>query len=230
MVPPSSHPVSSGPSRGRHRAGAPRRGGRRAAMALVAAGAPLLPAALLAAPAQADTDWDELAQCESSGNWAINTGNGFSGGLQFTPSTWKAFGGSGQAEDASREEQIAVAERVKAEQGMNAWPTCSKKTGNTDSSPNEKVSTVSSGSSSTKSGSKSGSTSAEKSEKTESRKAEKPAASAPSRSGGNYTVKAGDTLSSIAASHGTDWRSMQAANPDVITDPNMILPGQSLSL
>jgi resuscitation-promoting factor RpfA len=216
VVPPSSHPVSTGPSRGRHRAVAPRRGTRRAAMALVAAGAPLLPAALLAAPAQADTDWDELAQCESSGNWSINTGNGFSGGLQFTPSTWKAFGGSGQAEDASREQQIAVAERVKAAQGMNAWPTCSKKTGNTDSSPNEKVSTVST---------------PRKAEKAQKGKAQKaPKHAAPSRAGGTYTVKAGDTLSSIAAAHGTDWRSVQSANQDVITDPNMILPGQSLAL
>ena len=125
---------------GRHRA--PRRPGRlgRAALAVVAAGAPVIPAALLAAPAaHADTDWDALAECESSGNWGINTGNGFGGGLQFTDSTWRAFGGSGQPEDASRSEQIQVAERVKAEQGMNAWPTCSKKTGNTDDSPNSSV-------------------------------------------------------------------------------------------
>jgi hypothetical protein len=73
--------------------------------------------------------WDKLAQCESSGNWSINTGNGFSGGLQFTPSTWRAFGGKGAAHNASRGEQIAVAERVLKGQGWGAWPACSRKLG-----------------------------------------------------------------------------------------------------
>ncbi len=68
------------------------------------------------ANAASDSTWDRLAQCESGGNWSINTGNGFSGGLQFTPSTWRAFGGTGAAHQASREEQIAVAERVLAGQ------------------------------------------------------------------------------------------------------------------
>jgi hypothetical protein len=73
--------------------------------------------------------WDRLAQCESSGNWSINTGNGFSGGLQFTPQTWRAFGGKGQAHQASRAEQIAVAERVLKGQGWGAWPACTAKLG-----------------------------------------------------------------------------------------------------
>ena len=73
--------------------------------------------------------WDALAQCESGGNWAINTGNGFSGGLQFTPSTWAAFGGSGAPESASREQQIAVAENVQAGQGWGAWPACAAQLG-----------------------------------------------------------------------------------------------------
>jgi hypothetical protein len=73
--------------------------------------------------------WDKLAMCESSGNWSINSGNGFSGGLQFTPQTWRAFGGKGQAHQASREEQIAVAERVLKGQGWGAWPACSRKLG-----------------------------------------------------------------------------------------------------
>ncbi|HEY2193273.1 MAG TPA: transglycosylase family protein [Actinomycetospora sp.] len=76
--------------------------------------------------------WDRLAKCESTNNWDADTGNGFKGGLQFTQSTWKAFGGKQYAsspEDASREQQIAVAKRVQAEQGWNAWPTCSKKLG-----------------------------------------------------------------------------------------------------
>src|SRR4051812_8801220 len=96
--------------------------GRRAAQIVLAGAIAATPLALGTGLAHADTDWDELAQCESGGNWNTDTGNGFSGGLQFTPSTWRAFGGSGSPEGASRSEQIAVAERVKAEQGMSAWP------------------------------------------------------------------------------------------------------------
>ena len=73
--------------------------------------------------------WDRLAQCESGGNWGINTGNGYSGGLQFSPGTWAAHGGSGSAANASRAEQIRVAERVRASQGWGAWPACSSKLG-----------------------------------------------------------------------------------------------------
>jgi LysM repeat protein len=73
--------------------------------------------------------WDRLAQCESGGNWGINTGNGYSGGLQFSPGTWAANGGTGSAHNASREEQIRVAERVRASQGWGAWPACSAKLG-----------------------------------------------------------------------------------------------------
>jgi len=73
--------------------------------------------------------WDRLAQCESGGNWAINTGNGYSGGLQFSPGTWQANGGSGLAHNASRAEQIRVAQRVLASQGWGAWPACSSRLG-----------------------------------------------------------------------------------------------------
>ena len=69
-------------------------------------------------------NWDAIAQCESGGNWGISTGNGFSGGLQFTPSTWRANGGSGSPNGASREEQIRVAENVLHSQGIGAWPVC----------------------------------------------------------------------------------------------------------
>jgi LysM repeat protein len=73
--------------------------------------------------------WDRLAQCESGGNWGINTGNGYSGGLQFSAGTWRANGGTGSAHNASRAEQIRVAERVRASQGWGAWPACSAKLG-----------------------------------------------------------------------------------------------------
>ncbi|MFC4460176.1 transglycosylase family protein [Pseudonocardia nematodicida] len=94
----------------------------------LAVGAPLAVAGTANA-ATPESTWDQLAQCEASGNWAANTGNGFSGGLQFTPSTWQAFGGSGQAHHASKAEQIRVAENVLAGQGWGAWPSCSSKLG-----------------------------------------------------------------------------------------------------
>lgn len=99
-----------------------------AGVALAGASAILAPAAQ-AAP---DSDWDRLAQCESGGNWAINTGNGYYGGLQFSASTWNAFGGqqyAPTANQATREQQIAVAEKVLAAQGWGAWPACSQKLG-----------------------------------------------------------------------------------------------------
>jgi nucleoid-associated protein YgaU len=80
--------------------------------------------------AKASGVWDRVAACESGGNWHINTGNGFYGGLQFTASTWRAFGGTAfasRADLASRAQQISVAERVLAGQGWGAWPACSAK-------------------------------------------------------------------------------------------------------
>ncbi|MET0899461.1 MAG: transglycosylase family protein [Mycobacterium sp.] len=84
--------------------------------------------ALSSGTANADSvNWDAIAQCESGGNWAINTGNGHSGGLQFKPATWKSNGGVGNPHQASREEQIRVAENVLATQGIKAWPKCGAK-------------------------------------------------------------------------------------------------------
>ena len=74
-------------------------------------------------------NWDAVAQCESGGNWSINTGNGYYGGLQFSPSTWRAFGGTeygSQAHQATKAEQIAVAKRTLYTQGPGAWPTCGR--------------------------------------------------------------------------------------------------------
>ncbi|WP_445944922.1 transglycosylase family protein [Rhodococcus sp. M8-20] len=75
----------------------------------------------------ASGNWDAVAQCESSGNWAINNGNGYHGGLQFSPSTWNAYGGqqyAPTADQATREQRIAIAENVLAGQGVGAWPVC----------------------------------------------------------------------------------------------------------
>ena len=99
----------------------------------IAAAAPL--AANAGAPAPAVSNggtWDALAECESNGNWAINTGNGYYGGLQFSASTWNAYGGQQYASTANlatREQQIAIAEKVRAGQGWGAWPACSAKLG-----------------------------------------------------------------------------------------------------
>jgi resuscitation-promoting factor RpfE len=80
------------------------------------------------APVKAySVNWDAIAACESGGNWGISTGNGYSGGLQFTASTWRANGGSGSAGGASREEQIRVAENVLHSQGIGAWPVCGRR-------------------------------------------------------------------------------------------------------
>lgn len=73
--------------------------------------------------------WDSLAACESGGNWAINTGNGFYGGLQFTLASWQAVGGSGYPNQASREEQIMRGQMLQARGGWGNWPACSAKLG-----------------------------------------------------------------------------------------------------
>ncbi|MEY8016194.1 resuscitation-promoting factor RpfC [Mycobacterium sp. HUMS_12744610] len=76
-----------------------------------------------------EPNWDAIAQCESGGNWHANTGNGEYGGLQFKPSTWARYGGVGNPAAASRAEQIAVAERVFAEEGVEPWPKCGAESG-----------------------------------------------------------------------------------------------------
>ena len=94
----------------------------------------LAPVVALDAPSHAATvrTWNRLAQCESSGRWHINTGNGYYGGLQISRSTWRGFGGGRYAalpSRASKAQQIRVAERIKRSQGWGAWPTCSARIG-----------------------------------------------------------------------------------------------------
>jgi resuscitation-promoting factor RpfA len=84
----------------------------------------------LAGPAHADINWEAIAHCESGGNWSINTGNGYYGGLQFSRSTWRAYGGTryaNTANRASKSQQIRIAERVVRGQGIGAWPTCGRR-------------------------------------------------------------------------------------------------------
>lgn len=85
-----------------------------------------------AGSASAETVWDRVAQCESGGNWSINTGNGFYGGLQFTSQTWRGFGGgtyAAYAHQATKAQQIAIAQKVLKVQGPGAWPVCSVRAG-----------------------------------------------------------------------------------------------------
>jgi resuscitation-promoting factor RpfA len=102
-----------------------------AALALVATAIPVIATANPADATRVRT-WNRLAMCESSGRWHINTGNGYYGGLQISPSTWRAFGGHRYASlphRASKREQIHVAERIQNHQGWRAWPSCSSRIG-----------------------------------------------------------------------------------------------------
>ena len=85
----------------------------------------------ISAPAQAASGgvWDKVAECESGGDWHINTGNGYYGGLQFSQQTWEAFGGEGKPHNASKKEQISVAQETLKVQGPGAWPVCGDEAG-----------------------------------------------------------------------------------------------------
>jgi resuscitation-promoting factor RpfA len=181
-----------------------RRNVRRGAAALVLGGTAVGALALPANAAPAST-WDALAECESGGNWNTSTGNGFSGGLQFTPSTWAAFGGTGSPESASREQQIAVAENVLDGQGWGAWPACSAELG-LDRADAAGAPSRSGGREPVSGG------------------------AADRANGGTYTVRSGDTLGSIADAQGVSWRALWRVNSDVISDPNLIYVGEQLQL
>ncbi|MFE1437540.1 transglycosylase family protein [Streptomyces sp. NPDC058739] len=200
------------------------------------AGAVLLaPLGLLAVTGEAQAAdggvWDRIAQCESGGDWHMNTGNGYYGGLQFSAGTWNAYGGSAYAptaDGASREQQIAVATRVQQGQGWGAWPTCSARAGAYGDAP------AAPAASSSGQG-PSGTPSTPEADPAPAEPAEAPARTVNhtdrSASRGDYTVRRGDTLSSVAARHGTDWQTLYAANKAVVgTDPDLILPGLRLDV
>ncbi|WP_106428759.1 transglycosylase family protein [Streptomyces sp. AA1529] len=195
--------------------------GLAAPLALLAATAPT------ASAASDDGVWDRIAQCESGGNWQTDTGNGYYGGLQFSASTWRAYGGGAYAptaDKASRAAQIAVATKVQQAQGWGAWPNCSVKAGASGTPPRA--------TGPAQSGQDSGQRSAPRSDSPSSdRPATHPGRSATRGGSGNYTVESGDTLGSIAAAHGKDWKDLYRANKDVIgNDPDLILAGQKLDV
>ncbi|MFF7093431.1 transglycosylase family protein [Streptomyces rubradiris] len=216
-------------------------GARKGRAAATLAGAALLaPLGLLAATgnaAAADNGvWDRIARCESGGNWHINTGNGYYGGLQFSAGTWRAYGGTAYAptaDQASRSAQIAVATRVQQAQGWGAWPVCSARAGASGAAPT--AARTGSPGTAAHSGGATSKSAPSKSAPTRSVPAQTPErpAAGPGRSAsrGDYTVREGDTLSTIAARHGTTWQRIYAANRAVIgADPDMIVPGQRLAL
>ncbi|MFF8726498.1 transglycosylase family protein [Streptomyces sp. NPDC015171] len=215
--------------RGRHRRYQPNRINR-ASLTVTAGGAGLaipLVAAGTANAADAAT-WNKVAACESSGNWSINTGNGYYGGLQFTRSTWEAYGGTRyapRADLATRAEQIAVAEKVLDGQGPGAWPVCSVQAGLGRGGPGPDVHPDSGAPRPAKS----------TAPRSASAKDVQPQSTPQSRAGRAemYTVVHGDTLSGIAGDQRVagGWRTLYAGNRTTIgPDPDLIMPGQRLSL
>ncbi|MFE9119113.1 transglycosylase family protein [Streptomyces sp. NPDC007172] len=212
---------------------------RRGTAALIGAAiaAPVALAGVTTGPAAAADAgvWDRIAQCESGGNWHINTGNGYYGGLQFDAGTWRAHGGgayAATADRASRAEQIAVATKVKDAQGWGAWPVCSRRAGASGSAP---------GAGAPARPKKQAERPRQVAPKPYKAPAPQQRAKAEQRSvaplraerasAGSYTVRGGDTLSAIAAAHGVGWEALYAANRAVIgADPDLILPGQQLRI
>lgn len=220
---------------GRHRRYQPSRINR-VSLTVTAGGAGLalpLIAAASAGAASADV-WDKVAACESTGNWHINSGNGYFGGLQFTRSTWAAYGGTvyaARADLATREQQIAIAEKVLEGQGPGAWPACSGKAGLTQGGDSPDVSPQSERTARVTTPKKQDSASSPP------RKVQtKPAAATPTHVPGkrdSYTVTPGDSLSGIAVERHLEggWQRLYAANRKVVGDnPDLIFPGQRLSL
>ena len=183
----------------------------------------------------ADTStWDKVASCESTNNWSANTGNGFSGGLQFTPSTWAAYGGgqyASSADQASRGQQIAVAENVLASQGPGAWPVCGPEAGLTAGGTPASTDTSGTGSTGASQSTSSDNGSSASSSASVGSDTDSTPAPTSSTGGAFYTVGSGDTLGSIAAAHGTTWKALYNANLSTVgANPDDIFPGQTLTI
>ncbi|MFE7773745.1 transglycosylase family protein [Streptomyces sp. NPDC057445] len=212
-------------ARGKHRRYQPSRINR-ASLSVTAGGAgmalPLI-AAGTAGAAPVDV-WDKVAACESTNNWQINTGNGYFGGLQFSQSTWEAYGGRAyapRADLATKDQQIAVAEKVLEGQGPRAWPACSLRAGLTRGADAPAV-------------------------EPDRQRAVKAAKATPARAPQQqatpttvptqremYTVARGDSLSGIARIQQVrgGWQALYEANRTVVgDDPDLILPGQRLRI
>ncbi|MGI5409070.1 transglycosylase family protein [Streptomyces chartreusis] len=223
-------------SKGKHRR--PSRAARAIAVVGVTGAAAVAAPLMAAGSASAATasEWDAVAQCEAGGNWSINTGNGYYGGLQFSASTWAAYGGTqyaATADQATKAQQIAIGEKVLAGQGKGAWPNCG--TG---------LSSAAYNGSSAGSSQSTESTTRSSEQQSASRSADRPAAKKSTKTvttptgekvkkgDGEYKVAKGDTLSSIAAEHDVKggWEKLFKLNKDIVEDANLIYPGQQLHL
>lgn len=191
---------------------------------VVVAGAVIgVPLAVATVPAQADpVNWDAIAQCESGGNWGISTGNGYYGGLQFSQGTWEANGGSGNPANASKAEQIRVAENVLDTQGIGAWPVCGARSGSSGGGGGGGYSAPQQQQTSNESSSY---------EAPQQQSAPVKPVLAKSNPKGDYTVKAGDTLTKIAKERKVKggWQAIYNKNKQFIGDPNLILVGQKIA-
>ncbi|MEV7284828.1 transglycosylase family protein [Streptomyces sp. NPDC093252] len=215
--------------RGRHRRYQPNRINR-ASLTVTAGGAGMaLPLIGTGVAHAADVEtWNKVAACESTSNWSINTGNGYFGGLQFSQSTWEAYGGTRyapRADLATKDQQIAVAEKVLDGQGPGAWPVCSQRAGLTRDGAEPDIDPDG------------GNTPrpAQQKAKPAATPDVQPQTTPQSRAGKAemYTVVRGDTLSGIAGERkvGGGWQGLYSANRSTIgTDPDLILPGQRLTL
>ncbi|MEU3184327.1 transglycosylase family protein [Streptomyces sp. NPDC006923] len=238
-------------SKGKHRR--PSKTARYATLAGITGAAVAVPLiGATSASAATAGEWDQVAQCESGGNWSINTGNGFYGGLQFTNSTWAGYGGTAyapRADQASKAQQIAVAEKVLAGQGKGAWPTCGV---NLSNAPYD----GGSADSGTPQQSQPEQSQPEQSQPEQPQQSQpeqaQPQQSRPERPArgeaqpasrgearpavqkgdGEYKVKPGDTLSKIARAHDVKggWQKLFDLNKDIVHDADLIFPGQQLHL
>jgi resuscitation-promoting factor RpfA len=209
-------------ARGRHRK--PSTNGRKLGLATVPLVAVIPLVGAPAASAATTSTWDRLAKCESGGNWHINTGNGYYGGLQFNAGTWRAYGGAKYASlphRATKGEQIAVAERLLDARGWSPWPACSRHLGLSRADAK---------------GSPSGSDQRASRSKPRAVKVTKKTVKPVSTrraSGKVYTVHSGDTLSRIAKRKHVagGWHRLYKINRATIgNNPGLIRPGQRLVL
>ncbi|MEN3584650.1 transglycosylase family protein [Streptomyces sp. ZYX-F-203] len=212
----------------------------------VAAAAPLMAAGTASAATAAE--WDAVAQCESGGNWSINTGNGYYGGLQFAASTWAAYGGTqyaATADQAGKAQQIEIAEKVLAGQGKGAWPVCG--TGLSGAAYDGATATDTQAAPAETEAAPAPAETHE-TEQPASRSQERPAAESSqeaaqdtvttptgdqvAKGDGEYEVVKGDTLSEIAAEHGVEggWHKLFELNNDIVDNADLIFPGQQLHL
>ncbi|GGO43465.1 hypothetical protein GCM10012287_06700 [Streptomyces daqingensis] len=233
-------------ARGRHRRNRPSTLAR-TSLRVTAGGAgvviPLIGAQLVQA-APADT-WQKVAACESGGKWDINTGNGYFGGLQFSQSTWQAYGGTAyapRADLATKDQQLAVAEKVLAGQGPRAWPNCGPGAGLTRdgaqprpasaAKPAVKPATEADGKSGAAGKEHAADEKAESEARERAERAERARADR-SKKATTYEVVGGDSLSSIAEDHDVKggWPGLYEHNRATVGgDPDLILPGQRLRL